>query len=69
MQSVVSVFEIYITNRRRTSLNKLVRNFISFESRINSVEDLSGMGLFLNDLNPHGLSKEMVMAGWQHCSR
>lgn len=27
------------------------------------------MGLFLNDLNPHGLSKEMVMAGWQHCSR
>lgn len=27
------------------------------------------MGLYLNDLNPHGLSREMVMAGWQHCSR
>lgn len=27
------------------------------------------MGLFLNDLNPHGLSREMVLAGWQHCSR
>ncbi|KAG4074461.1 hypothetical protein HA402_015750 [Bradysia odoriphaga] len=36
---------------------------------INSVEELHGMGLFLNDLNPHGLSKEMVMAGWQHNSR
>lgn len=23
----------------------------------------------MNDLNPHGLSKEMVMAGWQHNSR
>lgn len=27
------------------------------------------MGLYVNDLNPHGLSREMVMAGWQHCSR
>lgn len=27
------------------------------------------MGLFLNDLNLHGLSREMVMAGWQHFSR
>lgn len=27
------------------------------------------MGLYLNDLNPHGLSREMVLAGWQHCSR
>lgn len=27
------------------------------------------MGLYLNDLNPHGLSREMVMAGWQHCSK
>lgn len=27
------------------------------------------MGLYLNDLNPHGLSKELVMAGWQHCSK
>lgn len=36
---------------------------------LNNLDELHGMGLFLNDLNPHGLSKEMVMAGWQHCSR
>lgn len=33
------------------------------------MDELHSMGLFLNDLNPHGLSREMVMAGWQHCSR
>ena len=33
------------------------------------MDELHGMGLYLNDLNPHGLSKEMVMAGWQHFSR
>lgn len=33
------------------------------------MDELHGMGLYLNDLNPHGLSREMVMAGWQHCSR
>lgn len=27
------------------------------------------MALFLNDLNSHGLSREMVLAGWQHFSR
>lgn len=27
------------------------------------------MGLFINDLNLHGLSRELVMAGWQHFSR
>lgn len=27
------------------------------------------MGLYLNDLNPHGMSREMVLAGWQHCDR
>lgn len=27
------------------------------------------MGLYLNDLNLHGLSREMVMAGWQHYSK
>lgn len=37
--------------------------------RLNNLDELHGMGLYLNDLNPHGLSKEMVMAGWQHCSR
>lgn len=37
--------------------------------RINNLDELHGMGLYLNDLNPHGLSREMVLAGWQHCSR
>lgn len=37
--------------------------------RINNLEELHGAGLYLNDLNPHGLSREMVLAGWQHCSR
>ncbi|XP_055323492.1 soluble guanylate cyclase 89Db-like isoform X2 [Sitodiplosis mosellana] len=36
---------------------------------INNLDELHGMGLYLNDLNPHGLSREMVLAGWQHCSR
>ncbi|XP_012288927.1 soluble guanylate cyclase 89Db [Orussus abietinus] len=36
---------------------------------INSLDELLNMGLFLNDLNPHGMSREMVLAGWQHCGR
>ncbi|XP_063244258.1 uncharacterized protein LOC134543278 [Bacillus rossius redtenbacheri] len=36
---------------------------------INNLDELSNMGLYLNDLNLHGLSREMVLAGWQHCSR
>ncbi|XP_059611883.1 soluble guanylate cyclase 89Db-like isoform X2 [Phlebotomus argentipes] len=36
---------------------------------INNLDELHNMGLFLNDLNAHGLSREMVMAGWQHFSR
>ncbi|XP_018377678.1 PREDICTED: soluble guanylate cyclase 89Da-like [Trachymyrmex cornetzi] len=36
---------------------------------INSLDDLLNMGLYLNDLNPHGMSKELVLAGWQHCGR
>lgn len=61
MQSTVSseMFLFFVIDRR----------IFFLRSRINSVEELHGMGLFLNDLNPHGLSKEMVMAGWQHCSR
>lgn len=45
----------------------LIRKIISFS--INNLDELHGMGLYLNDLNPHGLSREMVLAGWQHCSR
>ncbi|XP_046418773.1 soluble guanylate cyclase 89Da-like isoform X1 [Neodiprion fabricii] len=36
---------------------------------INSLDELPNMGLFLNDLNPHGMSREMVFNGWQHCGR
>ncbi|EZA52930.1 Soluble guanylate cyclase 89Db [Ooceraea biroi] len=36
---------------------------------INSLDELLNMGLYLNDLNPHGMSKELVLAGWQHCGR
>lgn len=37
--------------------------------RISNIDELAGMGLFINDLNLHGLSRELVMAGWQHFSR
>ncbi|XP_044728645.1 soluble guanylate cyclase 89Db-like [Chrysoperla carnea] len=36
---------------------------------INNLDELPNMGLYLTDLNPHGLSREMVMQGWQNCSR
>ncbi|ALC45282.1 Gyc-89Da [Drosophila busckii] len=36
---------------------------------IENLDELHGIGLYLNDLNPHGLSRELVMAGWQHCSK
>ncbi|CAH1175614.1 unnamed protein product [Phaedon cochleariae] len=36
---------------------------------VNDITELPDQGLYLNDLNPHGLSKEMVLAGWQNSSR
>ncbi|XP_050436148.1 soluble guanylate cyclase 89Da-like [Adelges cooleyi] len=36
---------------------------------VNNLDELQAMGLFMNDLNLHGLSRELVLAGWQHCSR
>ncbi|XP_055371679.1 soluble guanylate cyclase 89Db-like [Condylostylus longicornis] len=36
---------------------------------INNLDELHGIGLYLNDLNPHGLSRELVLAGWQHYSK
>ncbi|XP_005183922.1 soluble guanylate cyclase 89Db [Musca domestica] len=36
---------------------------------IENLDELHGIGLYINDLNPHGLSRELVMAGWQHCSK
>ncbi|XP_044258935.1 soluble guanylate cyclase 89Db-like [Tribolium madens] len=36
---------------------------------INDLDELPEQGLYLNDLNQHGLSKEMVLAGWQHNSK
>ncbi|XP_050536349.1 soluble guanylate cyclase 89Db-like [Daktulosphaira vitifoliae] len=36
---------------------------------VNNLDELQAMSLYLNDLNLHGLSRELVLAGWQHCSR
>ncbi|KAF2889869.1 hypothetical protein ILUMI_16304 [Ignelater luminosus] len=36
---------------------------------INDIDELPEYGIFLSDLNQHGLSKEMVLAGWQHNSK
>ncbi|KAF5295128.1 hypothetical protein FQA39_LY13279 [Lamprigera yunnana] len=36
---------------------------------INDLDELPELGIYLNDLNQHGLSKEMVLAGWQHNSK
>ncbi|KAL4716312.1 hypothetical protein ACJJTC_014792 [Scirpophaga incertulas] len=35
----------------------------------NDLEELHQAGLYLADLNGHGLSKEMLLQGWQHLSR
>ncbi|KAK4882896.1 hypothetical protein RN001_006215 [Aquatica leii] len=36
---------------------------------INDIDELPELGIYLNDLNQHGLSKEMVFSGWQHNSK
>ncbi|CAH1989734.1 unnamed protein product [Acanthoscelides obtectus] len=36
---------------------------------INNISELTDHGLYLNDLNPHGLGREMVLAGWQNNSK
>ncbi|XP_065225641.1 soluble guanylate cyclase 89Da-like isoform X2 [Planococcus citri] len=36
---------------------------------VNNVDELQYAGLYLNDFNLHGLSRELVLAGWQHCSK
>lgn len=36
---------------------------------VNNISELPDQGLYLNDLNQHGLSKEMVLAGWQNNSK
>lgn len=40
-----------------------------FSCSINDINELPELGLYLNDLNQHGLSKEMVLAGWHHNSK
>ncbi|XP_026485563.2 soluble guanylate cyclase 89Da-like [Vanessa tameamea] len=35
----------------------------------NDLEELKQAGLYLADMNGHGLSKEMLLQGWQHLSR
>lgn len=49
-------------------LNKEIRKKLFFFS-INDLDELPELGIYLNDLNPHGQSKEMVLAGWQHNSK
>ncbi|KAG5867251.1 hypothetical protein JTB14_012831 [Gonioctena quinquepunctata] len=36
---------------------------------VNDINELPDQGLYLNDLNQHGLGKEMVLKGWQHSSK
>lgn len=36
---------------------------------MSDLPELAALGLFLNDLNLHGLSREMVMGGWHQCAR
>lgn len=35
----------------------------------NDLDELRQAGLYLADMNGHGLSKEMLLQGWQHLSR
>lgn len=36
---------------------------------INNMDELPELGIYLNDLNHHGMSREMVLTGWQHNSK
>ncbi|XP_025415805.1 soluble guanylate cyclase 89Db-like [Sipha flava] len=36
---------------------------------VNNLDELQAMGLYMNDLNFHGLSRELLLSGWQHCSK
>nr|CAD7395685.1 unnamed protein product [Timema poppensis] len=53
----------------RPGVDKPVDGHSCGNFQVNNLDELSNMGLFLNDLNLHGLSREMVLAGWHHCSR
>lgn len=37
--------------------------------RLCDLKDLQKAGLFINDLNSFDMSRDMVMAGWQHASQ
>ena len=37
--------------------------------RLNNLEELLSMGLYINELNMYDGSRDMVMAGWQHASK
>lgn len=36
---------------------------------LNNLVEMREMGMFLDDLSMHDLSREMVLKGWEHCSR
>ena len=42
---------------------------VPYACRIGDLQELQELGLFLTDLSMHDLSREMVLAGWQHNSR
>ena len=44
-------------------------NDLAFLDRINNIEEMQMMGLYINDLSMHDSSRDMVMAGCQHASR
>ncbi|XP_069186226.1 soluble guanylate cyclase 89Db [Procambarus clarkii] len=36
---------------------------------LNNLVEMREMGIYLNDLSMHDMSREMVLMGWEHCSR
>lgn len=54
-------------------VSKIIAKNLKFNqnstARINNLDELREMGLYLNDLNSHGLSREMVFSGFSHYSR
>ncbi|KYM92221.1 Soluble guanylate cyclase 89Db [Atta colombica] len=63
------IYYVAFISALEDQLSSLVNARECIITRINSLDELLNMGLYLNDLNPHGMSKELVLAGWQHCGR
>lgn len=46
----------------------IILNFLFFCS-FNDIDELRQAGLYMADMNGHGLSRELLLRGWQHLSR